>query len=198
LKNIIKLVLIGFSITYLQFSHGYPQGLSEFVYLSGGASPFANAGQQIDYQTSCKVDNFPMLDKSVKCKPNGQLVIDHNFNDDNDRSLSVKGVLTGLFTLDGQKNMLLKLKNTSLNDEMICEHQGAYTLPIAQNNSDEMIQIAVNSLTYGYTLRLNIRGCELGHPKVIDFEVLDCSSSKCRASLKRPLIIWNRVEGVFN
>lgn len=197
MKGIITLIILGVSIMQLQVGYSYPQGFSEFVYKGkGDNNPFSGSGDdnRIYYESSCKVDGFPAFDKSVKCNANGQLVIDNDStNVYEDSALSVEGMLVGLFALSEKRHMLMKLMNANHNMEIKCENQDAYILPIIEDSSDETVQIAVNSLIFGYTLRFNIQGCELGRPKIIDFEVLDCSSRKCQSSLNTPLMSWEKI-----
>jgi hypothetical protein len=197
MKGLIRLIILGVSITQLQVGYSYPQGFSEFVYNGkGDYNPFTGGmnDKQIYYESSCKVEGFPAFDKSVKCNTNGQLVIDNDStNRYEDTVSSVEGILVGLFALSEKRHMLVKLKNANHNMEINCENQDAYILPIIEDSSNETVQIAVNSLIFGYTLRFNIQGCELGRPKIIDFEVLDCSSKKCQSSLKTPLLSWEKI-----
>lgn len=192
MKGLITLIIIGVSITQIQASYSYPQGFFEFVYKGkGDYNPFSGTSdnKRVYFESNCKIDAFPAFDESVKCNANGQLVIDNSFNHTRSApALTVEGILDGLFALSEKRHMLVKLKNATHNTTINCESQDAYILPIDEDSSDETVQIAVNSLIFGYTLRFYIQGCELGRPKIIDFEVLGCSSRECQSSLKTPLL----------
>lgn len=197
MKWIIGLFFVIVSTMDANLAYSYPPGFFDFVYRGkSDYSPFSGQmdNKRIYYERSCQVESFPALDKSVICTSSGQLSVNDQFQSTSAVSVvNTEGTITGLFTLDEKRHMLVRVENASDNEAIACEIQNTYVMAIAESHSDEQIQTAVNSLIFGYTLRFNIQGCELGRPRVIDFEVLNCSDRKCQDSLKTPLLSLERI-----
>jgi len=197
MKWVIGLFFVTASIMDVNLAYSYPQGFFDFVYRGKSSyNPFSGQvdNKRIYYERSCQVDSFPALDRSVICTSSGQISVDDHFHSTSEVPVvNTEGTITGLFTLDEKRHMLVRVENASDNEAIACEIQNTYIMTTAESHSDEQVQTAVNSLIFGYTLRFNIQGCERGRPRVIDFEVLNCSDRKCKDSLKTPLLSLERI-----
>lgn len=197
MKWVIGLSFATASIMDVNLAYSYPPDFFDFVYRGKSSyNPFSRQmdNKRIYYERSCQVESFPPLDKSVICTSSGQLSVDDYFHSTSEVPVvKTEGTITGLFTLDEKRHMLVRVENASGNEAIACEIQGAYIMAVAESHSNEQVQTAVNALIFGYTLRFNIQGCERGRPRVLDFEVLNCSDRKCQDSLKTPLLSLERI-----
>jgi len=172
--------------------HAYPPGFDTFVYQGiATLNPFTGQtdNSQIMLESNCHIDGFPDLGRYVTCTPDGTLIVAEGIQMTNEvGSENFEGRIVGLFALRSKEHILVKLDRPASTSRLNCPSTDNLIMPVSDGDADDMrVQTAVNALSFKHTVRFDIQGCELGHPRIIDFEILDCDSKECQETLKLSL-----------
>jgi len=101
----------------------------------------------------------------------------------------IEGKLSGWFLLNRKEFALLRLGESDYSKGFDCPLQDTYAmpmLPITASKVGEKIRVAINSIKFGHKVRLDIQGCVLGRPRVVDVGIVNCDQ-KCLETLTVPL-----------